>query len=697
MVLSFYFLKSQKGAAHLLIFLIVLAAIVFGYYFYNNGNLIKLQNAEATTSTPPNIVLILTDDQADGDLQFMPKTNVLVGDQGVRFTNYYTATANCCPSRSTLLTGLYARKHDIIGNSAPEGGATLFNDSSTLATWLSSVGYRTGLFGKYLNNYSLLDTYIPPGWSDWFALSNESYYNYNVVDNGTKVFYGTDPSDYSTYVLRDRVVQFIESTPVEQPFFVYFSPKAPHEANTTNPYAVPAPEDDGTMSDVAPYRPPNYNEEDVSDKPLWIRQQALWDQAKIDDTDLKYQKRLESLQSVDRAVETIVNTLIETGRIDNTIIIFASDNGFSLGSHRWLAKQCPYEECSNVPLLVRAPGVAPRTDDSLVVIPDITASIKEWAGINDSLELDGRSFVELLTNPAAPQRDHLLLEELGIGPNRNYQAVVTKDYMYGEYANMTDVELYNLNTDPFQLQNLATDSTYNTVISDLKDKLYSYKISADLAANILRASPNPVEAGSDITYEVSATNNSSIPAHNLTLKSTLSSNTTFVSCTSSTGICRGSGLIRNVFFTRLKPGESAAATIVAKVKTGVANGTEIPFSVDVVPFDTSDPDTSNDSASATVTVGDITGPVVSITSPEDGSIVPRGTTITISANATDPSGVAKVEFYVNGNRKCTDTTSPFTCDWKVPSRKNFQYPIEARAFDNLGNINSATIIVTSSN
>lgn len=132
-----------------------------------------------------DIVVVVTDDQAPHTLQFMPRTNALIGDVGVRFTNGLATTPLCCPSRASFLTGRYSHNHGVLTNNLPGGGATKFGDASTLATWLQAAGYLTGLYGKYLNQYEELTPwpYIPPGWSDWHALArSHGYHNYDMVD-----------------------------------------------------------------------------------------------------------------------------------------------------------------------------------------------------------------------------------------------------------------------------------------------------------------------------------------------------------------------------------------------------------------------------------------------------------------------------------------------------------------------------------
>lgn len=421
----------------------------------------------------PDIVLIVTDDQRYDLMQFMPLTNSLIGDQGVRFTRAFAPTALCCPSRAGILTGLHSHNHGVIGNVAPNGGATVFDDRSTLATWLRAAGYRTALIGKYLNEYSRLTPwpYIPPGWQVWRALKESAgYYSYTIVtETGAQIPYsGRTTSSYSTNLLASEAVQFIDNAVPGKPFFLYFAPFAPHHP------ALQAPEDVGKFAALPPLRPPSYNELDVSDKPSWVRALPPMKQSVRDTTDAVYRRQAESLQAVDRAVRDIMVALQAKGRLANAVIIFTSDNGLALGEHRYyLNKGCVYEECVHVPLLVRAPGILPREDAHLISNVDLAPTIARFAGITPPVPVNGMSFKQLLSDPGAPWRSALLLETLTLNP-KNQRAVRTNRYVYVEYKN-GDRELYDLAADPHQLANAVNDPANAQVVANLKSRLAALK------------------------------------------------------------------------------------------------------------------------------------------------------------------------------------------------------------------------------
>jgi arylsulfatase A-like enzyme/predicted TIM-barrel fold metal-dependent hydrolase len=416
----------------------------------------------------PNIIFILTDDQDASSIAFMPKLKALLMDQGVSFSNFFVSFPLCCPSRATILRGQYAHNTQILGNRPPDGGFEKFyslgEENSTIATWLKAVGYRTMYVGKYLNGYpgGVALTHVPPGWDEWYsAVRGNAYgeYNYTLNENGRLVTYGNKPEDYGTDVYARKSVDFIQRTAKEgKPFFIHLSVYAPHSP------ATPAPRHENLFLDAKAPRTPNFNEEDVSDKPAHIRNRPILTDKEIAQIDEQYRKRLQSLQAVDDAIASLVDTLKATEQLDKTYIFFTSDNGFHLGNHRlMMGKIAPYEEDIRVPLIVRGPGVpVGRTVEHLTGNVDLALTWAELAGAKAPDFVDGRSLVSLLgDNPPSTDswRQAFLLENgnlergsqgLAIPP---YRAIRTKEYLYVEY-NTGERELYDFNKDPYELQSL---------------------------------------------------------------------------------------------------------------------------------------------------------------------------------------------------------------------------------------------------
>src|SRR5262249_40778065 len=169
-------------------------------------------HAVAATA-PPNVVLILSDDQRFDTLDQMPNVERLIADHGVTFRNSFVTTSECCPSRASILSGRYSHDTGVIENFGPSSYPQ-FDEASSLPVWLHDAGYDTGLVGKYLNDYTIYGHHhVPPGWSDWAAMDSrpeEKYYDYTLNLNGRLVHYGKAPQDYSTDVLTRKAIGFVD-------------------------------------------------------------------------------------------------------------------------------------------------------------------------------------------------------------------------------------------------------------------------------------------------------------------------------------------------------------------------------------------------------------------------------------------------------------------------------------------------------
>ncbi|MGI8855366.1 MAG: sulfatase family protein [Thermomicrobiales bacterium] len=357
----------------------------------------------AAAGSRPNIIFINTDDLDMASLPTMPKLKSLMTDQGTTCTNFFANVSLCCPSRSTFLRGQYASHTQVLTNGGDNGGYERAHvvgiENSTVATWLQAAGYRTGLIGKYLNGYGASksgapDTYVPPGWTEWYgATGGVAYYDYALNENGKIVQYGKSPQDYQTDVVSGKATDFImRAAGNPAPFFLYIAPKAPHGP------ATPSPKYANAFPDAKAPRPPSYNEQDVSDKPQWVQKLPLLDDKRQAQIDQAYRMRIQTMQSVEDLVENVINTLRTTGRLDNTYIVFSSDNGFMLGEHRDPSgKQVPYEESFRLPLIVRGPGIAAgKTMDQIVGNVDFAPTFAQWGGASVPDFVDGRSFAPLL-------------------------------------------------------------------------------------------------------------------------------------------------------------------------------------------------------------------------------------------------------------------------------------------------------------
>jgi N-acetylglucosamine-6-sulfatase len=425
---------------------------------------------EGKAATRPNVLFILTDDLDARTAHRMPKLERLVAERGITFSEAFVTTPQCCPSRASILTGKYTHNHEVYQNGPPEGSAIKFHSSGeerdTVATWLNEQGYETIMIGKYLNYYD--GTYVPPGWDEWhgqIGRNNDHEYNHNgaIRHYDPDRYHDTDLfSDWAAYHIR-------RSATDERPFFMYLAINAPHGPDDG------APRDEEKFPSAKLPRSPSFNE-NVSDKPAWIRSLPPLDDADIEMLTERYRDRLRSLVSVDQMIKRLIVELEESGQLENTYIVFTSDNGFHLGEHLPnYGKATAYEEDIHVPLYVRGPGVpAGRTMSHKVLNIDLAPTFAELVGARASADVDGRSFVPLLSR-TPPQSDSwrrsFLIEFFQY---HQYAALRTGKYSYIEYDEGSR-ELYDLETDPYQLESLHDSPEHQELMKRLHTRLERLK------------------------------------------------------------------------------------------------------------------------------------------------------------------------------------------------------------------------------
>lgn len=416
----------------------------------------------------PNIVFIVADDQRWDTMWAMPTVRSRLARRGTRFTNGFVVNSLCCPSRASILTGQYSHSNGVYRNNPPHGGFETFDDTSTVATWLQKAGYRTALIGKYLNGYERAqgNAYVPPGWDRWVAFADRTrYYEYTLNVDGRLERHGNEPDDYSTDVLADQAVAFIRDT--EGPIFLLFTPWAPHSMG------IPPPRHEGTFPRLPVWRPANYDEPDVSDKPEWVRRLPRFTPDERTLLDEKRINMLRTLPALDQAVDKVLDALQETGRLSNTLVVYTSDNGYSWGEHRWVNKQTAYEHDIRVPFVVRYDplGSDPRTDPRFVLNVDLAPTAAQLAGV-DPPDLDGRSLVPVLESTRGPWRQDFLIEHLqGDYPLvPTYCALRTTRFTYVAYVTGEE-ELYDLRRDPLQLQNALRAPELRSALTRLRARL----------------------------------------------------------------------------------------------------------------------------------------------------------------------------------------------------------------------------------
>ncbi|MEU1726456.1 sulfatase [Nonomuraea sp. NPDC005692] len=420
----------------------------------------------AVSASRPNIVFVMADDLESGTLPYFPAINSELVAKGTSFSRFFVTNSWCCPSRTSILRSQYVHSHGVLTNTAPEGGFDRFHsldlERSTIGTWMQQAGYRTALMGKFLNHYpgATADAaYVPPGWDEWDVPVRKLYeeYGYRLNENGDLYDYGWSEEDYLSDVLADKARDFI--TGADEPFFLYLTPIGPH--NPANP-AVRHVDD---LPEVTAPRTPSFNQADVSKEPLWLSSLPSLTQEDIDRVDERHRRRLRSMLGVDDLVRSVIEALQASGKLDNTYIIFTSDNGFHLGTHRLTqGKTTPFEEAIKVPFVVRGPGIRPgATIGQLGATVDIAPTIAELGGAAVPSFSEGRSLVPLLRgSPPAQWRKNVLVEfnrpvnrsSAAQTPVPSYQALRTERYTYVRY-DTGERQLYDLAADPYQLDNLA--------------------------------------------------------------------------------------------------------------------------------------------------------------------------------------------------------------------------------------------------
>jgi N-acetylglucosamine-6-sulfatase len=455
----------------------------------------------AEDPAPPNVILLMTDDQTVKDLRVMPRTRRLIAAKGVTFTRSFVSYPVCCPSRATALTGQYAHNNGVrCLYKWCRGGYGKLDQREYLPVWLERADYVTAHIGKFLNGYGTeWPADLPAGWTEWYGLVDHSTYRmwgYKMQENGRTRTYGRklveNPRYYQTDVLARKSRRFIRTrAPDEDPFFLSVAFVAPHHEKgplqrLTGHLVRPAPRHEGRFAKARLRRARSYDERDISDKPAfhrrWRRRLTPKGHRAIA---TRMRERWESLLAVDEAVASIVAQLRATGELDDTYILFTSDNGFMQGEHRVpIGKMLPYDPSTRVPLLIRGPGVARgRRSRALVSNIDLAPTILDATPATSPEPLDGRSFLRFARNVGLRSPRPLLHETVGMGAFGRHKreegatgvqprvpawrAVRTTRWLFVDYKG-PGRELYDLRRDPAQLRSLHANPRYRVRLRTLR-------------------------------------------------------------------------------------------------------------------------------------------------------------------------------------------------------------------------------------
>ncbi len=425
----------------------------------------------------PNIVFVLTDDLSTNLLPYMPHVLELQR-RGLTFSRYFVTNSLCCPSRSSILTGGYPHTTQVLTNGGPDGGYAEFhyrrNDERTFATSLDAAGYTTALMGKYLNGYwvsparstPLLS--IPPGWDEWYVAGGRQGYSgfdYTLNENGLLVDHGHEPQDYITDVLSAKAVDFVHRVAgTGSPLLLEVSTFSPHL-----PY-TPAPRNAEDYPGLTYPRTPAFDAA-TGGAPRWLGIRKPLSAKVKDNMDTAFRMRAQAVRSVDDLIKNLMDALEAEGMLDDTYIVFSSDNGYHMGEYRLRpGKMTAYDTDIHVPLIIAGPGVpAGITSDALVANIDLCPTFEELGHGEPTSLVDGHSLVPLLAGePPAEWRRAVLIEHrrpetaAQAGPDRqaptegppSYSAMRLRNALYVEYAD-GEFEYYDLVNDPYELHDLA--------------------------------------------------------------------------------------------------------------------------------------------------------------------------------------------------------------------------------------------------
>ena len=444
-----------------------------------------------------NIIFILADDHRYDAMGFMKKIEGLqtpgldkMASEGAHIKNAFVSTALCSPSRASILTGKYAHTHTVVDNDAPLPKNLVFFPS-----YMQKKGYQTSFFGKW--HMGNTDDQPQPGFDHWLSFQGQGvYYNPTFNINGTRI--KQPEGTYTTDLLTDHAIKWLNDRDKKKPFFVYlshkgvhaeFQPAKRHEGKYANLPVICPPSMYLTATDsskqygriTAPQTKVNYK-----DIPDWVRKQRYsWHGVDYMyhgaiPFDSFYHQYLETLLAVDESVERMVSWVKEQGLQDNTMIVYMGDNGFSFGEHGLIDKRHAYEESMRVPMLALCPSIIKggTTTEALVQNIDVAPTLLSYAGVKKPEHMQGESFLKVLDGSAQKHRDRIFYEyywEYHFPQTPTMFAVRSGDYKYIHYYGLwTQNELYDLKNDPYEMNNLIDNPEYKELSKNLSAQVFDW-------------------------------------------------------------------------------------------------------------------------------------------------------------------------------------------------------------------------------
>lgn len=449
--------------------------------------------AAGKTAIRPNIVFIMTDDQrqdamsAYGNPILRTPNMDAIGAGGMRFTEFFVTNSLCQPSRASFLTGLYSHTHGVLSNG---GGPDFANhpglkpDQQTFVHLLREAGYRTALVGKWHMPSP------PTGFDDWVVFPGQGrYHDPDMIANGARIRMRGHADD----VTGDQALEFLRTRPKDRPFCLLYQFKSPHRswmpaaryAHAFDDIRVPVPR---TFEDRLAGRPEALRRAEmaIADMPDFADRGVLPSLPATERKRLNLEHLVKNyyrvLLSVDENVGRVLRQLETDGIAENTIVMYTSDNGFFLGEHGLFDKRLMYEPSIRVPMLVRYPArVKPGQVDTahMALNIDVAPTVLDLAGVPVPDWMQGRSLAPLLTGGSIPWRDAFLYEyyeypaEHCVRKNRGVRTKRWKLIHFWEQPE--EWELYDLEADPDEMQNLASNPRHSATFRQLRARMIALR------------------------------------------------------------------------------------------------------------------------------------------------------------------------------------------------------------------------------
>jgi arylsulfatase A-like enzyme len=480
------FSSNQPLLKHRLLSTLVFCTFVLPSYAFTSPLRSQLPSSPAGSSRP-NIVFILVDDLRWDELgiaghPFIKTPNIdRIAKEGALFRNAFMTTPLCSPSRASFLTGKYAHTHGITDNVDRSAAS---HKMVTFPLLLHQSGYETAFVGKWhMGN----DDSPRPGFDRWVSFKGQgTYIDPNINEDGKSV----KPAGYITDILNGYAVEFIKRRH-EKPFFVYLAHKAIHPEVTQNNDGsvdlsaaerfIPAERHRNLYAGRPIPRRPNYGRAPIG-KPALLRRigdlPPLGAATVTGDEAILGRQR--SLMAIEDGVGEILKTLKETGQLNNTIIVFTSDNGYFYGEHGLsVERRLAYEESIRMPLLVRYPkAIKPGTiRNEFALNIDLAPTLLELAGVSVPGTMEGRSLLPLLKGARPVWRNSFLIEYYSdrVFPRvlqMGYKSVRTDRWKYIHYLELNRMdELYDLKTDPYEMKNLVDQPGSQRALALMKTEM----------------------------------------------------------------------------------------------------------------------------------------------------------------------------------------------------------------------------------